>query len=47
MSTTSPNTTIAQNSGHMNRNGLCASTELNSEFKSYGILGHNAPNYIY
>lgn len=39
MSCTSPNTTMAQNAGSMNRSGLCASTELNSEFKSYGIYG--------
>ena len=47
MSSTSPNTTIAQNAGPMNKNGLCASTELNSEFKSYGILGRDVSNYIY
>lgn len=39
MSSTSPHTTMAQNAGPMNRSGLCASTELNSEFKSYGIYG--------
>lgn len=39
MSSTAPNTTMAQNAGPMNRGGLCASTELNSEFKSYGIYG--------
>ena len=47
MSSTSPNTAMAQNAGPMNKNGLCASTELNSEFKSYGILGRDVSNYIY
>ena len=47
MSSNAPNTTMAQNAGPMNKSGLCASTELNSEFKSYGILGRNESNFIY